>query len=74
MKNGLIPCSTCGSIVCNNDASETKDGEWECVECEREHDPEKSRLLDALENYQGTIRSEKAENERRIILGFIDSL
>lgn len=36
--------------------------------------PRKSRLLDALENYQGTIRSEKAENERRIILGFIDSL
>lgn len=69
-----VRCSTCGSIVCNNDASETKDGEWECVECDREHDPEKSRLLDALENYQGTIRSEKAENERRIILGFIDSL
>ena len=67
-----VRCSTCGSIVCNNDASETKDGEWECVECDR--DPEKSRLLDALENYQGTIRSEKAENERRIILGFIDSL
>lgn len=36
--------------------------------------PRKSRLLDALENYQGTIRSEKAESERRIILGFIDSL
>lgn len=69
-----VRCSTCGSIVCNNDASETKDGEWECVECDREHDSEKSRLLDALENYQGTIRSEKAENERRIILGFIDSL
>lgn len=69
-----VRCSTCGSIVCNNDASETKDGEWECVECDREHDPEKSRLLDALENYQGTIRSEKAENERRIIIGFIDSL
>ena len=63
-----VRCSTCGSIVCNNDASETKDGEWECVECDREHDPEKSRLLDALENYQGTIRSEKAENERRIII------
>lgn len=42
-----VRCSTCGSIVCNNDARETKDGEWECVECER---------------------------ERRIILGFIDSL
>lgn len=42
-----VRCSTCGSIVCNNDASETKDGEWECVECDR---------------------------ERRIILGFIDSL
>uniref|UniRef100_UPI00399AE476 hypothetical protein n=1 Tax=Bifidobacterium adolescentis TaxID=1680 RepID=UPI00399AE476 len=69
-----VRCSTCGSIVCNNDASETKDGEWECVECVREHDPEKSRLLDALENYQGTIRSEKAESERRIIIGFIDSL
>lgn len=69
-----VRCSTCGSIVCSNDARETKDGEWECVECDREHDPKKSRLLDALENYQGTIRSEKAENERRIILGFIDSL
>ena len=42
-----VRCSTCGSIVCNNDARETKDGEWECVECDR---------------------------ERRIILGFIDSL
>ena len=63
-----VRCSTCGSVICSNDASETKDGEWECVECEREHDPEKSRLLDALENYQGTIRSEKAESERRIII------
>lgn len=40
-----VRCSTCGSVICSNDARETKDGEWECVEC-----------------------------ERRIILGFIDSL
>lgn len=32
-----VRCRTCGSIVCDNDARETADGEWECIECGLEH-------------------------------------
>jgi len=69
-----VRCGTCGSIVCDDDAYETPDGEWECVECELKHDPEKKRLFDALENYEGTEQYETAETIHRIIRGFIDSL
>lgn len=69
-----VRCGTCGSIVCDDDAYETPDGEWECVECELKHDPEKKRLFDALENYEGTKQYETAETIHRIIRGFIDSL
>lgn len=69
-----VRCGTCGSIVCDDDAYETPDGEWECVECELKRDPEKKRMFDALENYEGTKQYETAETIHRIIRGFIDSL
>lgn len=37
-----VRCGTCGSIVCDDDAHETTDGEWECVECKLKHDPERN--------------------------------
>lgn len=63
-----VRCCTCGSIVCGRDARETPEGEWECVECECEHNPEKKRLLDALEGYEET------DTTRRVIRDFINSL
>ena len=63
-----VRCCTCGSIVCDRDALETPEGEWECVECECERNPEKKRLLDALEGYEET------DTTRRVIRDFINSL
>ena len=69
-----VRCCTCGSIVCDNDAHENSDGEWECVECEREHNPEKKRLFDALEGYKVTKQYEVTDTTRRVIRDFINSL
>ena len=63
-----VRCCTCGSSVCDRDARETPEGEWECVECECERNPEKKRLLDALEGYEET------DTTRRVIRDFINSL
>ena len=69
-----VSCCTCGSIVCDNDAHENSNGEWECVECEREHNPEKKRLFDALEGYKVTKQYEVTDTTRRVIRDFINSL